>query len=87
MINNYSRARSAITHDQAVEMIDIKGEEILDRAKKYTDIKVDAQAEVYEKSLKHLETLLQNNNEMMRTMMDNISERLDRIDKRMSKSN
>ena len=86
LVNNHMKARSAITQEQAVEMIDEKGEEILDRAEKYTDIRIEAQEAAYEKSIRHVETLLKTNNEMMKSMMESINERLDRIDDRISRN-
>ena len=84
MISNFNRARDAVTHDVAVEMIDSKGEEILDRANKYTDIKVEGQSQAYKESFSHIESLLEKNNEMNQTVFFGIKERLDRIDKRIS---
>ena len=84
LISNYSRARDAVTQEQAAEMVDIKGEEILDRSKKYTDIKVEGQIKAYEKSFEHLEKMVRSNNESFMIILQGISDRLDRIDQRIT---
>ena len=75
----------AVTQERMIKYVDSKGEEILDRAKKYTDIQVDASHKYYESNIQHIEELLKSSDDKFETILNSIDERLNRIDKRINR--
>ena len=84
VISNFNRTREAVTEVQATDMVESKGEEVLIRSKAYTDIKIMATDDKYEKRFEHIEKMVDSNTETIHLLLEKISERLDRIDKRIS---
>jgi uncharacterized membrane protein (DUF106 family) len=86
----WRRIDNTVTQDQFTNMqekmyeqIDNSNEKILNRAKQYTDDKIEGIKEFQTANYENLENIINANDDKFIVILKQINERLDRIDKRM----
>jgi len=81
--SNWNKIDDTLTKDEVQEMVDRKGEEILERSRRYTEDQVQSANTVYLSSIKHIEDLLKVQNDKFTAILESIDERLNRINERV----
>ena len=84
VVLDWNKIDDAVTHEEMKAEIEKSGEDILQRSRRYTEDKVDGVNAYYESNFKHLEKIINANNDKFELILKSIDDRLDRIDKRVS---
>ena len=80
---NWGKIDDTLTRDQVQEMVDRKGEEILERSRRYTHDQVSGMRDTYEGHIENIEKIIKAQNEKFEAILNSIDDRLNRIDKRI----
>jgi membrane-associated HD superfamily phosphohydrolase len=80
---DWNKIDDAVTQEVLKTEIEKSSEDVLQRSRRYTDDRVDGVNAYYESNFKHLEKIINANNEKFEMILKSIDDRLDRIDQRI----
>lgn len=84
IVVDWNRIDDAVSQEEMQTEIEKTGEDILSRSRRYTDDKINSLSEYQDTKFYHIEKIIEEQNSKYLIFMEHISNRLDRIDKRMS---